>query len=45
MFRELINLILFKDINNVFVLLGEFDKFWSDWGFLLLVGLTWMAKA
>jgi hypothetical protein len=32
MFRELINLILFKDINKVFVLLGEFDRFWFRLG-------------
>ncbi len=42
--RELININLFKNINKVLVLLGKFDKCWSDWGFLLLAGLTWMVK-
>jgi hypothetical protein len=32
MFGELISLILFKDISKIFVLLGEFDKFWFRLG-------------
>jgi len=32
MFGELINLILFKDISKVFILLGEFDRFWFRLG-------------
>jgi hypothetical protein len=32
MFRELISLILFKDISKVFVFLGEFDRFWFRLG-------------
>jgi hypothetical protein len=32
MFGELISLILFKDISKVFILLGEFDKFWFRLG-------------
>ncbi len=32
MFGELISLILFKDISKIFVLLGEFDKFWFQLG-------------
>jgi hypothetical protein len=36
MFKELINLIFFEDISKVFVLLGEFDRFWFRLGVVVV---------